>query len=129
MNSEFCEIVTKFINNEINIDSLEKWYTSRLPDLLKDPNSLEADLIAEIELGIVEMASGRSSLLNIQEKLSEKLPYFCIHINNDFQHDFITTDTSNTIERIYQDNLNHERKNSESLLKNNLTPGIKIYSY
>jgi hypothetical protein len=53
--SDFAEKIRSYLENEISLRDLEDWYTPRLRSLLHSPDSDQAKMIGEIELGMVEI--------------------------------------------------------------------------
>ncbi len=56
LSSELRDKVQEYIESKINLEQLEDWVVPREPAFLKDPASLDADLIAAIELGLAEFS-------------------------------------------------------------------------
>ena len=110
MNSIFIEMVNRFIDNQIDLNTLEEFYTPHLPELLEDPNSIEAELIAEIELGMIEIESGRDSLSDVKEKLSKILDNLSFKTIQTSQSEFIISTSATN--RVLTDEINLVRKPS-----------------
>lgn len=50
--------VLQYVESEISLEQLEDWYVPKLPSLIDDAGSAEANLVAAIELGLAELSSG-----------------------------------------------------------------------
>ena len=70
---ELRERVLDYINNRITIEALEDWYVPRLRQLLKDPNSADANVIAAIEHAIFHLNEGIESEYEAKDKLWDAL--------------------------------------------------------
>jgi hypothetical protein len=58
VSQELRDWIAKYIENEISLQELESWTVSRLPLLIRDPSSTDADLVAAIELCLAEFSEG-----------------------------------------------------------------------
>jgi hypothetical protein len=58
ISNELRELLISFVNNQIGINELESWIVPKLPALIQDPNSPDADIVAVIELALAEFAKG-----------------------------------------------------------------------
>lgn len=56
--SEFIDFISQYVVGERTIEQLQDWYVPKLPRLLKNPESAEADIVSIIELGLAEMSDG-----------------------------------------------------------------------
>jgi|GEM_PF-1393186 len=66
---ELKDQVIRYIDNEISLRELEEWIVPRTPMYIHDPESDDADLIAEIELQLAEFADGLRDEGNIKDEL------------------------------------------------------------
>lgn len=66
--SELRTEVLRFIGGEIDLRSLEEWYTPRMEEFLVT-GSPEEQLIGEIEMGLVEIDSGDIDESDLRERL------------------------------------------------------------
>ena len=55
---EFKDVIFEFIQSNITVQQLEEWLVPRLPTLIKEQDSSDADVVATIELGLAEMSDG-----------------------------------------------------------------------
>lgn len=58
LSPELRDVVVSYIRGQRSLDSLIEWYTPRVFDLIADPHSPDADLVAAIELCLAEMDDG-----------------------------------------------------------------------
>ncbi len=49
------DTILDFVESRITAHDLEEWFVPRLPDLIKYPDSADADVISAIELGLTEL--------------------------------------------------------------------------
>jgi hypothetical protein len=98
--SDLLVIVSQFIEEQLDLSSLEEWIVPHLPELLTDPDSLAAEIVAEIELGLVEISSRRMT----EDKLRESLALL-LNESKWFKVPEVTTSSANQIE--YQIFANH----------------------
>lgn len=56
LSSELRDKVQEYIESKISLEQLEDWVVPREPAFLKDPASLDADLIVAIELGLADIS-------------------------------------------------------------------------
>lgn len=65
----------EFVQGSITVSELEEWLVPQIPALISDPDSVEADLVSAIELGIAELQAGIRSnddlILFLRQVLSE----------------------------------------------------------
>ncbi|MFV2045159.1 MAG: hypothetical protein ACC700_18235 [Anaerolineales bacterium] len=52
------DMLILFIDSEISTEDLERWVVPRLPELIRSPESPNSDVVAAIELGLVELSTG-----------------------------------------------------------------------
>ncbi len=52
------DTILDFVESRITTHDLEEWFVPRLPDLIKYPDSADADVISAIELGLTELDLG-----------------------------------------------------------------------
>jgi hypothetical protein len=58
---------------EINYEELEEWLIPQLPSLLSNPNSDDADIIADIELCLAELSDGIINELEFRHNIQDEL--------------------------------------------------------
>lgn len=78
---ELREQILNYINNRIQLDDLEDWYIPRLRQLLKDPYSAEADVIAAIEHAAFHLEEGINDEGEVKDMLWDTLGKY-----SDFMH-------------------------------------------
>lgn len=49
------DTILDFVESRITAHDLEEWFVPRLPDLIRYPDSADADVISAIELGLTEL--------------------------------------------------------------------------
>jgi hypothetical protein len=67
------EKVSQYIDSVITLEELEEWYVPRLPQFLAIPDSADADVVAAVELALVEFESGLRDEVEVKELLDEAL--------------------------------------------------------
>jgi hypothetical protein len=65
--------IIEFIDNKITIAELENWLVPNLQSLISSPESIDADVISAIELGLAEIDAGLRSQHEFVEFLLEVL--------------------------------------------------------
>lgn len=70
---ELREQVLDYINNHIDLESLEDWYVPRMRQFLKDPDSADAEIVATIELAVIHLAGGVQDEDEIKDMLWDVL--------------------------------------------------------
>jgi hypothetical protein len=87
---ELREQVLDYINNHIDLESLEDWYVPRLRQFLKDPDSADAEIVAAIELAVTHLAGGVQDEDEIKDilwdVLSKHSPVMHLDITNPAPH-------------------------------------------
>ncbi len=73
ISSELRIMVLQYINSEISFEQLEEWIVPRLPVFLSDPNSVDADIVSAIELGLAEISDGLRNEEEFRELLNDEL--------------------------------------------------------
>lgn len=71
--SQFNEKNRQNLEGEINISDLEEWYTPRLKSLLAFPDSDHAQMISEIEMGMVDLQIKTITQDHLKKRVREKL--------------------------------------------------------
>lgn len=70
---ELSHKVREYLSREITLQDLREWYASCMRSLVTSPESENADVIAAIELAIVEIKSELSSEEELRDILEEFL--------------------------------------------------------
>jgi hypothetical protein len=65
--------ILDFVENRITTHDLEEWFVPRLPELIKYPDSADADVISAIELGLTELDLGIRTRENFVNFLKQVL--------------------------------------------------------
>src|SRR3972149_5242112 len=58
LSSDLRDKVLQFVESSINMGQLEEWLVPRLSFFLRTPDTVDADVVAAIELGLAEVSSG-----------------------------------------------------------------------
>ncbi len=70
---ELRDKISRYIENEIQLEELETWIVEREPVLINDPNSVDASLVAAVELCLAEFSDGVKSEEEIRDYLRNAL--------------------------------------------------------
>lgn len=54
---ELSNTISQYITSEISLEELENWLVPRLPAILRSPETEDAGIVAEIELGLAEISN------------------------------------------------------------------------
>ena len=58
LSSDLRDKVLQFVEASITMSQIEEWLVPRLPFFLRNPDTVDADVVAAIELGLAEVSSG-----------------------------------------------------------------------
>jgi len=58
LSSDLRDKALQFVETSITLSQLEEWLVPRLPFFLRTPDSVDANVVAAIELGLAEVSSG-----------------------------------------------------------------------
>ena len=70
---ELIDKISRYIENEIKLEELETWIVEREPILISDPDSVDASLVAAVELCLAEFSDGVKSEEEIRTYLRNAL--------------------------------------------------------
>lgn len=70
---ELIDKISRYIENEIKLEELENWIVEREPILISDPDSVDASLVAAVELCLAEFSDGVKSEDEIRTYLRNAL--------------------------------------------------------
>lgn len=93
---ELVDQVLRYINNEINLQDLEAWIVSHSPELIRNPETDDADLVAEIELQLAEFSDGLRSENQVKEELRTLLSYI-VSFYPEKPHSYSKSSSSTTL--------------------------------
>ncbi len=104
MVSEIAIQIQAYLDSKISLSELEDWEAARLPELIANPYSREADLAAAIELCLAEYADNLRDEKQVREYLNLSLNNQTIHksIYQPKSPIISTISSSLVINRMYQ---------------------------
>lgn len=72
---ELRDQVIRYIDNEISLHDLEEWLVPRMHRFIQNPDSDDADLIAEIELQLAEYSDGLRDEGQVRQEMKSFLAF------------------------------------------------------
>lgn len=73
LSQELYALVVDFVNDKIAIRNLEEWAISHTEEIARTPDSIDANMLAAIDLALAEYDNGIRDLSSVKDYLTEAL--------------------------------------------------------
>jgi len=73
ISDELRDMVIRYIDDQASLADLETWIVPRLPALISNPRSPDADLVAAVELALAELSRGIRSEPEVRSLIRKAL--------------------------------------------------------
>lgn len=73
ISNDLRQMLFSFAENEVTLEQFEDWLVPRLPLLISDPDSANAEVVAAVELGLAELSSGIRSATDVRSLVRKAL--------------------------------------------------------